>query len=96
MKFKMENYDNDIKFNVNNQKIIVHDCDDNQIKMYNKKGILYCENPNCGETCPVKEERAICKPNDINKINDIKNTKCECSPGWEGDKCEKRIFINYT
>jgi len=95
MKFIIENDDVDIKFNVNNKKITVRNCDENQLKMYKKNDILYCENPNCGETCPVESGHAICKPNNVNIINDITNTKCECLPGWEGENCDKMIFVNY-
>ena len=94
IKLIIENYNGDIDFKFNDIIINVKTCDTNQIKMYDKNHILYCENPICKNDCPV-DSSAICKAFQDEGINDIKKNICECSPGWKGDKCDSKIFIDF-
>jgi len=95
MKFVLEKNSENIEFDVNNIKIVVNECNENQIKLYKKNKISYCESPICRESCPIMESRAICKPSKDSRINDYRKNICECSPGWEGDMCDEKVFVNY-
>ncbi|ORX55895.1 hypothetical protein BCR36DRAFT_280965, partial [Piromyces finnis] len=89
VKFELENYD--IKFNYNYLNISIHECKEEQIKIFKNK-IFYCEIPRCEDDCPVNDNKAICmKGEDINS-NDIKNNHCECLQGWIGSKCQNRNY----
>eukprot|EP00833_Pecoramyces_ruminatium_P011252 jgi/Orpsp1_1/1185284/evm.model.c7180000093075.1 len=81
MKLKIDGYNDDIKFNFDDIEINVLECNNNQIKKRYKNGILYCENPDCGASCPI-DVSAICIFNKTT-INDINNTVCKCLEGWD-------------
>ena len=66
--------------------------------MYDKDGILYCENPVCKSNCPINKS-ARCIASEEKNINSALKNKCECFIGWEdgeeeGD-CSSKIFINF-
>ncbi|OUM59259.1 hypothetical protein PIROE2DRAFT_63897 [Piromyces sp. E2] len=75
-------------------EIEIKECNENQIKMIDKSGIQYCVNPTCKESCLINES-AICKPYYKENINDINLNICECLPGWKGNNCEEKIYIDY-
>ncbi|OUM62833.1 hypothetical protein PIROE2DRAFT_61621 [Piromyces sp. E2] len=91
----IENYNEEIKFNYNEIIVNINSCNENQIKLYGKDDILYCENAKCNEKCPV-DNKATCKPTskDVTK-NDPELNKCECNIGWEGNYCTKKSYINF-
>ena len=88
----IENYYEILKFKFDNITINVQACEKNQINMYDKNGVLYCEEPICSTEC--NNITATCIPGEIKDINDPRNNICKCLPGYEGTKCEKRIFDN--
>jgi len=94
MIFKIENYKDDIRFNINHIIVNVFECDKNQIQMYDKNNILYCEKPLCEETCPI-DKSAYCAPSQNNKYNDPRLNHCVCLYGWKGTYCNEKKFINY-
>jgi len=61
--------------------------------MYDKNGILYCEKPKCHSLCPV-DISANCVSAFSELKNDINKNFCECLPGWEGDYCKTKKFLN--
>jgi len=71
----------------------VHNCNSNQIKMYDKNGILYCEEPKCHSSCPI-DTTATCISTTLENKNDINNNICQCSMGWEGELCNEKTFLN--
>ncbi|OUM70298.1 hypothetical protein PIROE2DRAFT_56958 [Piromyces sp. E2] len=90
----IENYNDPIKFNFNNINITINDCNSNQIKMKDKKGIQYCENPLCHESCPVGVT-AKCLSLHKENINNINENVCECLPGWKGNNCDHKKFVDF-
>jgi len=87
----------DLKFEFDDIKIYVSECSKKQVKMYNNKNILYCENPICHSNCPV-DISAECIPGDYtSKIstNDINKNICMCYKGWTGTDCRNKIFIDF-
>ncbi|OUM62719.1 hypothetical protein PIROE2DRAFT_10928 [Piromyces sp. E2] len=60
-----------------------------------KNGNLYCENPICKESCPIKTN-AFCMPSNYSNINDKNLNICTCLPGWNGDYCNQKVFINFS
>ncbi|OUM65923.1 hypothetical protein PIROE2DRAFT_6994 [Piromyces sp. E2] len=88
MHFKIEHYnDNNIQFKTNNITIQISKCNDNQIQMYDRNDILYCEDPKCEDSCPISKNSAFCYPSENNKYNDPKLNHCYCIYGWEGEFC---------
>ena len=73
--------------------ITVSDCEESQVKLYDKNGILYCENPKCYESCPVDITASCVSPNKYE--NNIQNNTCICYEGYSGDKCDQKIFIEF-
>ncbi|OUM69523.1 hypothetical protein PIROE2DRAFT_2621 [Piromyces sp. E2] len=94
LKFKMENYNSHIKFKFNDIEIIVNTCNDNQVKMYDSNGVLYCENAKCKSDCPV-DKSAKCIPYYKENINLRDRNNCICLDGWEGENCQNRIYIDF-
>ncbi|OUM61998.1 hypothetical protein PIROE2DRAFT_62167 [Piromyces sp. E2] len=77
-------------------EISINECNENQIKMINRRGIQYCENAKCKDNCPIKTSANCVPPKNISlNINDINLNKCECLPGWKGDNCSIKIYIDY-
>jgi len=74
-------------------EVLVSSCNQDQIRMYNKNKILYCESPKCDEKCPINTS-AYCQSYYNDTINDIKKNKCVCNEGWEGDFCTEKIFFD--
>jgi len=85
---------NDIIIENDNFNIMINDCDKTQIKMYYKDSYFYCENPICDADCPVSNGTAICVKNEDVQTNNKNKGKCECVPGWIGDKCETKDYAN--
>jgi len=94
VKVVIENYNDKVVFQFKDIKIKINDCDDEQIKIYNKNGLLYCENPKCNPNCPV-DISAYCKKYYNESINNPNLNICECLPGYNGIYCENKIFIDY-
>jgi len=91
MKFKVDNYNDKINFNVNDIEVKVNGCNNDRIEMSDVNSIIYCETPKCSDNCPINVS-AVCKPKLIND-NKIENI-CECLPGWKDD-CKTKIYLNY-
>jgi len=92
---KLENYNGQILSDFNNTKIEVSECRKDQIVMFYYKNIIYCETPLCKLDCPVAKS-ATCQPGkNIIGVNDRVLNKCKCLPGWKGDNCLEKIYINY-
>jgi len=70
------------------------DCKD-QIKMFDKNGIPYCENPKCNDRCPVGVSAECKKSNNTINVNDKNKNKCSCLPGFYGEYCEDKKYIDF-
>jgi len=57
-------------------------------------GLQYCEDPICKSDCPVGVS-AKCIPFYKKEKNDINLNACECLPGWDGNYCENKVYIDY-
>ncbi|OUM60857.1 hypothetical protein PIROE2DRAFT_13300 [Piromyces sp. E2] len=92
----IENFENNhIELRFNNIEIKVNGCDSNQIKMYDKNGILYCESPKCKSNCPILTSASCEAPaKNFEKINDINLNKCVCNPGWLGSYCDIKNYVD--
>jgi len=88
----LENYNQKIKLSNETFIMDIRDCDDTQIKIYNKNGFYYCEDPICYSDCPISNGTAICVKGNLN-INNIVSNKCTCLPGWIGEKCLNKDII---
>ncbi|ORX64116.1 hypothetical protein BCR32DRAFT_273221 [Anaeromyces robustus] len=95
LKLKVENYNDELEIKYSNIPIEILNCNNNQIKIYDKNNIIYCENPKCEENCPVNEQRATCVPSNKISVNSPIYNKCECLKGWDGVNCSEKVFINY-
>jgi len=93
LRFYVDNIENEIELKFDDIEISVSDCETNQIKMYNNNGIIYCVNPIC-KNCPVGES-ATCIQYYTELINDIEKNICQCLPGYEGNNCKDKKFINF-
>jgi len=62
--------------------------------MYDKNGILHCENPICDNRCPI-EITAYCKSFYEENINDINKNECKCLPGWKSTFCGDRQYVDF-
>ncbi|OUM64985.1 hypothetical protein PIROE2DRAFT_60292 [Piromyces sp. E2] len=91
----VENYKYNITFKFKEIEIVIGECGENQIKMVDKDGSWYCENPICKDSCPVGTS-AKCLPflSNINKNDRTKNI-CQCAQGWNGENCDERIYVDY-
>jgi len=94
LKVVIENYYGEIKLNYSDIIIKIDDCSKDQIRMFDRNNNLYCENPICIDSCPVGSS-ASCEPYYKEKINDKTKNICTCYPGWKGDDCEEKIFVDY-
>ncbi|KAG4085267.1 hypothetical protein H8356DRAFT_1298496 [Neocallimastix lanati (nom. inval.)] len=95
LKFKFDNYKETININFDDIEIKVLTCKENQIKMYDKNGILHCENPICDNRCPI-EITAYCKSFYEENINDINKNECKCLPGWKSTFCGDRQYVDFS
>ncbi|ORX54261.1 hypothetical protein BCR36DRAFT_410804 [Piromyces finnis] len=95
LKVVIENYDDEIKLNIPIIKVKINNCGENQIKMYDRNNMLYCENPECEDNCPINVS-AYCKPFYEERKNDKSKNMCICLPGWKGPNCENKIYIDYV
>ncbi|ORX43920.1 hypothetical protein BCR36DRAFT_399767 [Piromyces finnis] len=95
LKVIIDNYNEDIQLKFDDIEIVVNDCWDNQIKMYDSKDILYCVDPICRDDCPVPNA-AVCIAGYNEKINNIESNICQCLPGLKGDHCNIKIFVDYS
>lgn len=91
LEYKFKN--NKIKFKNNYLNITVKNCNDNQIKIIDKRNYYHCENPICNDNCPVNTEKAVCLKSNITNINRKEYNKCQCTPGWNGKNCEEKDYI---
>jgi len=91
LKFQVENYHDDIIFDIPNIEIKVNLCDKNQITTY-KNGILYCEEAKCDPEC---SENGYCASVENNSSNNPKKNRCECNEGYNGEICTDKIIVNY-
>ncbi|OUM66486.1 hypothetical protein PIROE2DRAFT_59375 [Piromyces sp. E2] len=78
----IENYNDDIELLLPEIIITVNNCNDDQIRMYDKDNNFYCENSKCNEKCNVGIS-ASCIPFYKENINDKDKNTCECYSGWE-------------
>ncbi|ORX56015.1 hypothetical protein BCR36DRAFT_280564 [Piromyces finnis] len=78
---------NNIEIKNNEIEIEILGCDENQIKMYDKDGILYCENAICKDNCPI-DISANCIPYYNERYNNIDKNICSCLPGWTGNNLQ--------
>eukprot|EP00833_Pecoramyces_ruminatium_P011725 jgi/Orpsp1_1/1185757/evm.model.c7180000095105.1 len=84
-----------IKIDYDKLIINIRDCDENQIKIVDKKNnYFYCENPICYEECPVLKNKAVCVKGNIENVNSIKYNQCQCLPGWINDNCLERDLVD--
>jgi len=95
MKIKLENYNDDIIIKNSKLEIKVNTCNEKQIKMYDNKGILFCENPKCKPECPVNSTASCIANIDNENINDPNKNLCICNNGWDGQYCENKKYINF-
>ncbi|ORX47930.1 hypothetical protein BCR36DRAFT_405245 [Piromyces finnis] len=93
LKLSLDSKNKNIFFKNDNLKIIINDCKEEQIKMYKGK-YYYCENPQCSNTCPISEKMAICVKNSTENTNNIYSNNCVCVPGYKGDYCQFKEFVN--
>jgi len=91
----LENYKNDIIFNFNEIKVQIDECSNDQIKMVDKNGCPFCENPVCEESCPVGISAKCVPASSIVNINDKTKNICECYLGWQGTDCDIKLFVNF-
>ncbi|OUM65970.1 hypothetical protein PIROE2DRAFT_59688 [Piromyces sp. E2] len=93
LKFSVENNEHGIKFNIDKLKVLVKECEKEQIIMYGKFG-YYCEDPICTSICPVGET-AICEKSkdNIENINNPNMNYCKCVEGYIGDLCEIKDYV---
>ncbi len=93
LKFNLEYNIKNIQFEKDQLNVNIKECNDNEIIMHLKDGFYYCENPICDDTCPIMNRKAICKKGVPENINLFSNNKCECLPGWNGTKCETKVYV---
>ncbi|OUM67532.1 hypothetical protein PIROE2DRAFT_58679 [Piromyces sp. E2] len=94
IKVNIDNYNEDIQLKFDDIELTISECRENQIKMYDKNGIVYCSDPVCRENCPIPEA-AICVAGHSENINNIESNICTCLPGLEGELCDNKIFIDF-
>ncbi|ORX77177.1 hypothetical protein BCR32DRAFT_248134 [Anaeromyces robustus] len=82
----IENYHDELQFKFDPIEITIKECSKNQIVVVSNRGIQYCEEPVCKDSCPVGIS-AKCIAYYNKEKNDINLNKCECLPGWDGDYC---------
>ncbi|OUM67534.1 hypothetical protein PIROE2DRAFT_4937, partial [Piromyces sp. E2] len=95
VKVNIDNYNEDIQLKFDDIELTISECRENQIKMYDKNGILYCSKPVCRESCPIPEA-AVCIIGHSENINNIESNICKCRPGLEGELCDNKIFIDFS
>ncbi|OUM68613.1 hypothetical protein PIROE2DRAFT_3594 [Piromyces sp. E2] len=90
LRFSLDNESKNIIFKNDILKIVIKECEDNEIKMHVKGDYYYCKNPFCGDDCPPSS--AICIKNTEENINDINSNICQCIEGWTGEKCQIKEY----
>ncbi|ORX57107.1 hypothetical protein BCR36DRAFT_395258 [Piromyces finnis] len=95
LKIIIDGYNGDIIYKFNDILIKVNDCEPQQIRMINKYNIPYCEKPICHESCPDGKSAECIKSSNSTNINDINLNICQCLPGFTGEKCDIKVFVNY-
>jgi len=91
LKFYLE-YNEYIQFEKDQLKVNITNCNNNEIIMHLNNNFYYCENPICDNSCPIMNGTAICKKGILENINTFSTNRCECLPGWDGDKCETKVY----
>ncbi|OUM58115.1 hypothetical protein PIROE2DRAFT_16696 [Piromyces sp. E2] len=81
--------------NISNEDIdiVIRDCDNNQIKMFTKNYLYYCEDPICNDDCPISNGTAICKKGSLENINSVQFNLCNCIPGYIGNNCQEKDYL---
>ncbi|OUM60981.1 hypothetical protein PIROE2DRAFT_13142 [Piromyces sp. E2] len=95
LKPNIENYKYNITFKFNDIKIQIMQCNDDQIKMTDKDGSPYCENPICRDSCPVGITAKCVLPSHEINSNNKKQNICHCYSGWKGENCNEKIFVDF-
>jgi len=116
-KFRILSYPNDyiLNFKLNNNegeeikldisevvKVKVKDCDKKHVKLYDKYGIMYCEELKCRSDCLIGK-RAECLPGNITSSEGLKRYKnypsknqCRCLKGYQGKRCLDKVYIDFS
>lgn len=89
----IENYSN-IKLKFDDIELKIKNCNENQIVMKDKYDIQYCEKPKCHESCPVNST-ATCLAYNSKSVNNKSLNICKCLPGWTGENCDIKIYIDF-
>ena len=94
-----DGYKDNIKLNFDQFEINVENCKENQVRLFDEKQVPYCENPKCYNDCPVGV-RAECIAHNSTLIgntliNNEQNNECRCLPGFTGNKCSEKEYIDF-
>jgi len=95
LKPAIENNKYDINFNFNEIEIKINDCNKNQIKRIDKNNNPYCDTPICKSTCLVGITAKCLPISPLLDENDRMKNICECHPGWKGDDCDQKEFVDF-
>jgi len=92
----IENNKDNISFNFDEIEVQINECNENQIKMIDKYGNPYCDTPICKSSCPVGNTARCKSPSPELNENDITKNICECIPGYKGNNCDEKKFVDFN